>query len=101
MHGGTGRLSLEGSADDLVTFGAGLVPRAVGLGRLIHASAAGAAPALDDSDRCSVSLAAGGGSWTVSCGGRPGPAPITAQGPRCTLDPQGPVLSVRLGSMSL
>lgn len=44
MHGGTQRFSFGGSTEDLVTFGAGLVPRAVGLGRLMLARAAGAEP---------------------------------------------------------
>lgn len=109
MQTGIKCISLEGSAGFLVIFGAGLVRRAVGLGRLMLASVAGVDTDFSCSD-CSrsvnsicataacapfnsgVFLTTPGGSWTVSCGGKPGPALVTAQGPCCTLEPRGSVL---------
>lgn len=114
MQTGIKCISLEGSAGFLVIFGAGLVRRAVGLGRLMLASVAGADTDFSCSE-CSWSVNSicataacalfnsgvflttpaapkEGGSWTVSCGGKRGPALVTAQGPCCTLDPQGSVL---------
>ena len=44
MQTGIKSISLEGSNEIRVGFGAGLVPRAVGLGRLILASVAGVDP---------------------------------------------------------
>lgn len=99
-------MSLEGSAEILLVLGPALVPRTVGLGRLMLARVVGVDPGLGCiwsvsfmgataactglSPACFLSASVGlmrGGSWSGSCGRRPG-----AQGPGSTLGPRGSLL---------
>lgn len=110
MQTGIKSISLEGFTEILVVFGVGLVPRAVGLGRLMLASVVGVVPDFGCPDctgsviftgatmaciglnlDCLSSTSEGlmrGGSLILTCG-----PPINAQGPGSTLGPQGSVLS--------
>lgn len=121
MQIGIKSISLDGSTEILVCLG--LFPRAVGLGRLMHASVTGVDAGFVCPDCiCSVPLFGitttcmgfnpdvflsfsdwllRGASCVWSCGGKSRPAPINEQFPGCTLWPQGSVPTCFCGRRSI